>query len=729
MKKHTCCLVLSIVLIGMATLPPVPRSGFASTGSLDLRRDIENELSGGDWTLRKKTLLDYSTYVGQANDVSLREFRGGDDAASRSIGQGKTALVLHLLKRTAGNETFSRSAGKLLAEPRTGRITWDDVRMVFEKEGGRDLGWFFQQWVDRKGLPNLRAENGHVRRNGSAFEVSFDLIQQGDVYTLEIPVFISFTSGGSKADSVKIDAGKKHVTLLVDDEPSAVVLDQDYDVPQRLTEDETPPVLAKVLREGKPLLVLPVAGAGLYAGVIDQWKQRAAELREADSIKSQETGTADVIVLGRDNPLISRLYGNAGLGEGELNLAARKNPWNPDALVVMVEARTAHAADETLRVLSASGDCSSLSIDQDGRMVRKTDESERGIRMYLREEPTALDVSALTSITKVIEGAAGRKIVYVGEYHDRFAHHAVELQVIKTLFRKNASIAIGMEMFQRPFQGALDDYVRGAINEREFLKKSEYFSRWGFDYNLYKPILDFARAEKIPVVALNLRRELADKVAREGVGALTAEEKKEIPLETDFSDSAYRDRLMRVFAEHKGSSERNFEFFYQAQVLWDETMAFSIDEYLKKNPGRQMVVLAGSGHLAYGSGIPKRVFRRNGYEHATILNDAAVDREIADYLVFPEALEGVTSPKLMVILKESGGKIVITDLPENSVSSKAGIRTGDRIVSIDGDPVQTMDDVKIALFYKKQEDTVTVGVLRKRFLIGEKELKFAVKLP
>jgi uncharacterized iron-regulated protein len=729
MKKHTYRLVLSIAIIGMIAFPPASRSGFASTDSLDVRGGMENELSGGDWALRKKMMLDYGTYVGATSDVSLREFRGGDDAASRAISQGKTALVLHLLKQTAGNETFSRAAGKLLAEPRSRRITWDDVRMLFEKEGGRDLGWFFQQWVDRKGLPDLRAKNGLVRRNGSVFEVSFDLIQRGEVYTLEIPVFISFTSGGSKADSVKIDAERKHVTLFVDDEPSTVVLDRDYDVPRRLTEDETPPVLAKVLREEKPLLVLPVDGAGLYAGVIDQLKQRAAEARRADSIKNEETGKTAVIVLGRDNPLISRLYGNAGFGEGELNLAARKNPWNPDALVVMVEAKTAHAADDAMRVLSGSGDCSSLSIDQDGRMVRKTEESERGIRMDLREEPPAFDVSALTSLTQVIEGAAGKKIVYVGEYHDRFAHHAVELQVIKTLFKKNASIAIGMEMFQRPFQGALDDYVRGAVDEREFLKRSEYFSRWGFDYNLYKPILDFARAEKIPVVALNLRREIADKVSREGMDALTAEEKKDIPLQTDFSDSAYRDRLKQVFAEHKGSREMNFEFFYQAQVLWDETMAFSIDEYLKKNPDRQMVVIAGSGHLAYGSGIPKRVFRRNGYEHATILNDAAVDHEIADYLVFPEALEGVTSPKLMVVLKESGGKVVIADLPENSVSRKAGIQAGDRIASIDGEPVQTMDEVKIALFYKKQEDTVTVGVVRKRFLIGEKELKFAVKLP
>ena len=55
-------------------------------------------------------------------------------------------------------------------------------------------------------------------------------------------------------------------------------------------------------------------------------------------------------------------------------------------------------------------------------------------------------------------------------------------------------------------------------------------------------------------------------------------------------------------------------------------MAMSIDEYLKKNPERQMVVIAGEGHLAYGSGIPKRAFRRNGYEYAVILNDADVEQ-------------------------------------------------------------------------------------------------------
>ena len=108
------------------------------------------------------------------------------------------------------------------------------------------------------------------------------------------------------------------------------------------------------------------------------------------------------------------------------------------------------------------------------------------------------------------------------------------VEVIKGLYRKDPKIAIGMEMFQRPFQPVLDDYINGAIEEREFLKKSEYFQRWNLDYNLYKPILDFARAEKIPVIALNLRREIVEKVSKSGMDALTGDERKEIPAETGF---------------------------------------------------------------------------------------------------------------------------------------------------------------------------------------------------
>jgi uncharacterized iron-regulated protein len=282
-----------------------------------------------------------------------------------------------------------------------------------------------------------------------------------------------------------------------------------------------------------------------------------------------------------------------------------------------------------------------------------------------------------------------------------------------------------MEMFQRPFQKALDDYIEGKIDEREFLRASEYFKRWGFDYNLYRPILLFARSEKIPVVALNMRQEIVDKVFRGGLDSLSEEEKESLPSQIDFSDDAYEGRLKEIFQEHEDFKTKNFQFFYQAQILWDETMAESVDRFLKAHPNDQVVVLAGSGHLVYGSGIPKRAARRNGYAYTIILNDADLEKDIANYVLFPGTIPGVTSPKLMVFLKEEAGKLEIVGFPQDSASEKAGMQVGDIILSIDRTPVHSVDDIKIELLFRKKGDKVSVAVLRKH-LLGPEEANFEV---
>lgn len=719
MRKNSLITFL-VILSGFL---PFAHEGFASSPGQRGEASMENKAA-----YRKQLLLEYGALATATNEVSLREFRGNEDAASRAVGQAKTVLVFHLLRRMAGEEKFSRLAGANMTAAPSG--SWDELRARFEKELGQDLGWFFAQWVDRKGLPELRVEQASVRRNGSRFEITFDLVQKGEIYTLDIPVMISFLSGNHKTEFVRLDAEKKQVVLVVDEEPSRVAIDQGYDVPRRLTEAETPPLLAKLLVGEKPVLVTTATGTTeLYSGAIEAWKERGAEERHADRINDADVKLSSFIVLGRDNPFVSRLYGKVATGSEELALVAKKNPWNPDKVVVIVEARTAQAASDAVRAIIEHGVCSALSIDSRGRVTQKTLDSEQGIVRELREEAWAIEVPALTTLSRVIEGVSGKKIVYVGEYHDRFAHHNVQLQIIKGLYRKDQKLAVGMEMFQRPFQKTLDEYISGALDEREFLRTAEYFKRWSFDYNLYKPILDFARAEKIPVVALNLRRELTDKVSKTGMDSLSGDERKDVPAQMDFSDTGYRDRLKQVFDQHKGSAERSFDFFHQAQILWDETMARSIDEYLHKNPDRRMVVIAGLGHLAYGSGIPKRTFRRNGSSYATVLIDSEVEQGIADYVVFPQALEGMTAPKIMAVLKDTGGKVSIADLPEGSVSKKAGIRVGDTVVSLDDVPVRSVDDIKIALFYKKRDETVRIKVVRNRFLLGERELELEVKLP
>jgi aminopeptidase N len=293
------------------------------------------------------------------------------------------------------------------------------------------------------------------------------------------------------------------------------------------------------------------------------------------------------------------------------------------------------------------------------------------------------------------------------------------------LYKKGKKFAIGMEMFQKPFQEAIDNYKSGKTDEKEFLKKSEYFKRWVLDYNLYREIIEFARNKGIPIIALNLKSEVVHKVASGGLDSLSLEEKKEIPPDMDMSDYAYRERLKNVFESHPAGTK--FDNFYQSQILWDETMAHSAAAFLREKPDYQLVVLAGVEHIMYGSGIPARLHRLTGREYATLIN-GAFDEDIGNYVIFADSIKPPFSAKLGAILRGKNGRVIIEDLSPDSPALKAGMKKGDAVILVDGWKIQTVEDVRIALCDKKPYESVQIQVMRKRFLASEKEIEFHVPL-
>jgi len=688
---------------------------------------LYEEQKGRGWEYRKQALVDYESYVNEKNEFPVREFRGRVGFASRAIGYGKAAMIFHMLKKMTGEDIFYRSLRDFIKEKAFQKASWGDLRAILERNYGKDLQWFFRQWLDEKGLPELRFKNVKAVRKGSKFEVSFDIAQGEKAYVMDVPVTLHFGDIKRK-ESFRVDKKTNSFSMVVDREPEKIVMDEDYDIARQLSNKEFPPVIARLIGDEKIVAVSPIGKKELYSGVIEMLEERNAAHKEAGEIKDSDIKASSLVIMGNDNPLIERLYGKPETIDAGFSIIVRNNPWNQQKVAAIINGRTKEEIDTAFRKIFHYGEYSALAFDRGKNIYKRTDESGRGIAVNLFEQPMAVEVSALKTLNDVINSVSGKKIIYIGEHHDQFAHHNVQFQVIKGLYAKNKKVAIGMEMFQMPFQGILNGYIAGRISEKEFLKKSEYFKRWGFDYNLYKPILDFAREEKIPLVALNIRREIVAKVSKSGLDSLSEEEKKEMPRQMDFSDNEYRDRLTKVFKMHKNAKERNFDFFYQSQVLWDETMSMSIDEFLKKNPDYQIVVLAGSGHIQYGSGIPKRVFRRNGYDYAVVLNDADIEKTIGDYIIFPGTLEGVTAPKLMVSLREEKGRVVIEGFSENSVSEKAGLKAGDMILSIDSELIDSVEDVRIHLFYKKKGETVKVKALRKRFILGDVEIEFDVTL-
>ncbi|MGF1481302.1 MAG: ChaN family lipoprotein [Cyanophyceae cyanobacterium] len=215
---------------------------------------------------------------------------------------------------------------------------------------------------------------------------------------------------------------------------------------------------------------------------------------------------------------------------------------------------------------------------------------------------------------EIISALTQADIVYLGETHNSVEDHEAQYHIIAALYEQNNQLAIALEMFQRPYQFALDQYLAGEISEGELRTKTEYDQRWGFEWEYYAPILRFAQAHRLPLLALNTPTEVTRKVARQGLASLSASERRTIPplseIRTD--NAEYRRLLQDVYAQHSHGeqTERSFENFFAAQVLWDETMAETVAQFWQANPSYQVVVLAGQGHIIYDYGIPSRVVRR-----------------------------------------------------------------------------------------------------------------------
>jgi uncharacterized iron-regulated protein len=353
--------------------------------------------------------------------------------------------------------------------------------------------------------------------------------------------------------------------------------------------------------------------------------------------------------------------------------------------------------------------------------------------------PTAADTRTrvieareLTDMDRLLDAIADRRVVFVGESHDRYEDHLNQLQVIEGLKRRGKDLAIGMEFFQQPYQAHLDAFVAGQIDESQMLRRTQYFDRWRYDYRLYRPILRFARDNRIPVIALNLEQELTQRVGDVGIAGLNAQERARIPSDIDRGNQAYRERVKAVFDVHPMGEKASFDRFLEVQLLWDEGMAERAARYLKEHPEKTLVVLAGAGHVEYGQGIPGRLLRRLRVPSATLLNatERSLDPTAADYLLFPQRLDLPTAGLLGVMLKQEGdGKgAVVEGLADGSGAKQAGIKEGDRIVRVGDSPVTGYTDVRIALMDRRPGERVPVVVQRKRVLGGGETATLEVEL-
>jgi uncharacterized iron-regulated protein len=206
-------------------------------------------------------------------------------------------------------------------------------------------------------------------------------------------------------------------------------------------------------------------------------------------------------------------------------------------------------------------------------------------------------------------------VLFFGEEHNDSVIHYLEANVFEELFKLyNSQLVLSMEMFDRDVQPIMNEYLMGMIREKDFVKDAKVWS----NYRDYRPMVEFAKKNKLDVICANAAGRYSNIAGRKGQSGLAslpdASKLFFAPLPYDTATGKYYDKLMGMMGHAPSTDTTKAKKMppmgmmgafnmAMAQSLWDATMAYSISEYVKKNPTKKVFQVNGRFHSDEGFAV------------------------------------------------------------------------------------------------------------------------------
>ena len=324
------------------------------------------------------------------------------------------------------------------------------------------------------------------------------------------------------------------------------------------------------------------------------------------------------------------------------------------------------------------------------------------------------------------------QVLFVGENHTSMDFHRTQLRVLQELVASGRPVLVGLEMYPYTQQQYLDQWNRGQLTEKGFLELSHWYDAWGFPWDYYRELFVFARDHGVPMFGINTPRKVVSDVREKGFAGLTDEERSHIPETIDTSSAEHR-RLFRAFladatdSMHLSMSDEQLDAMYNAQCTWDATMGYNAVRALEEHgaPGAIMVVLIGSGHVAYDLGAQRQAAHWFHGKMASLLPVPVEDPDHepvpdvqASYADFVWGLPREADPLFpslgfsTVAVSDQDTRRRVIFVPEESVAARAGFEVGDVLLTLDGTPLPERETYNRLMAAKRWGDVARFTVRR-----------------
>jgi hypothetical protein len=239
--------------------------------------------------------------------------------------------------------------------------------------------------------------------------------------------------------------------------------------------------------------------------------------------------------------------------------------------------------------------------------------------------------------------------------------------------------------------------------------------------------------------AVNTPREVVTAVRKKGFQNLTPEEAAHIPAKIDTANEDHYSLFKAFFEEetgmHSSMDDKMARAMFDAQCTWDATMGYNSIQALKEHGGKDtvMVVLIGSGHVAYGLGIERQASQWHTGKMASLIpiqvidqKDRRIDAVQASYADFLWGLppeKDALYPELGLSSGDSpgDGKRRVLSVEKDSVARLAGIQEGDILISMDGTPLNDREILNRLMADKNWGDSASFSIRR-----GDREMSLQV---
>jgi hypothetical protein len=203
---------------------------------------------------RRDLNRDFTVYVKDKKDFPLLDFSERTESASRAIGYGKCALVFHQLRQIIGDSLFFGSFQTFYNNHKFKDASWHDIQKTAEQVSNQDLKWFFEQWIQRKGAPQIQLKSAQFQKN----QIELTLTQnQEEQYRLYIPVEVFLSDSSTLVHRLWLEKKEQTFQFPIEGIALRIAVDPYYDLLRKLEKDEIPPTLSEIFSKEEALIVLP----------------------------------------------------------------------------------------------------------------------------------------------------------------------------------------------------------------------------------------------------------------------------------------------------------------------------------------------------------------------------------------------------------------------------------------------------------------------------------------